>query len=142
MLGAVGSPLHRRTLITSAAYILGEFFPTFLLSYNLPIQHVLNQSNLFFLCSSTVILPELTFGLSFCLKSSNISFTILLSFNKQICVLRGQVLRSLKTHFKPGVAYKCVVLSIDGERNLLDLSLTGENSLAHLCFWYASFFRH
>lgn len=53
-------------------------------------------------------------------------------FNKQICVLCGQVLRTLKTHFKPGDAYKCVVLSIDGERSLLDLSLTGENGLADL----------
>lgn len=41
---------------------------------------------------------------------------------------------SLKTHFKPGDAYKCVVLSVDGERNLLDLSLTGENSEAGLQF--------
>ena len=44
------------------------------------------------------------------------------------------MLRSLKTHFKPGDAYRCVVLSIDGERSLLDLSLTGENSLQCLVF--------
>lgn len=47
-------------------------------------------------------------------------------------MLRGQVLKSLKTRFKPGDGYKCVVLSIDEERSLLDLSLTGKNYLISL----------
>jgi len=35
-----------------------------------------------------------------------------------------EVLKSLKTRFKPGDGYKCVVMNVDTERNLLDLSLT------------------
>nr|XP_058962333.1 protein RRP5 homolog [Pocillopora verrucosa] len=34
-----------------------------------------------------------------------------------------EVLKSLKTHFKPGDGYRCVVLSVDEEKKLLDLSI-------------------
>ena len=37
------------------------------------------------------------------------------------------MLKSLKTHFKPGDGYRCVVLSVDEEKKLLDLSINGEN---------------
>ncbi|KAL9983734.1 hypothetical protein ACROYT_G005955 [Oculina patagonica] len=50
------------------------------------------------------------------------------SVNGRVVLLHAstdlQVLKSLKTHFKPGDGYRCVVLSIDKERSLLDLSLT------------------
>ncbi|KAJ7376225.1 hypothetical protein OS493_036048 [Desmophyllum pertusum] len=50
------------------------------------------------------------------------------SVNGRVVLLHAssdlEVLKSLKTHFKPGDAYKCVVLSVDEERNVLDLSLT------------------
>lgn len=37
-----------------------------------------------------------------------------------------QVLKSLKTRFKPGDGYRCMVLNVDKERNFLDLSIAGK----------------
>lgn len=40
-----------------------------------------------------------------------------------------EVLKSLKTHFKPGDGYRCVVLSVDQEKKCLDLSLSAESKI-------------